>query len=50
MLEPEPKEPSPSPDVAAVLRELGARDVDRLTPLEALELVATWQRRLREPS
>jgi hypothetical protein len=30
-----------------VLKELGALDVSSLTPLEALNLLAEWQRRLK---
>jgi DNA mismatch repair protein MutS len=49
-----PGQPEPTPQLGLfpptadpVLRELGALDVASLTPLEALNLLAEWQRRLK---
>jgi len=49
-----PGQPEPSPQLGLfpptadpVLKELGALDVASLTPLEALNLLAEWQRRLK---
>jgi DNA mismatch repair protein MutS len=38
--------PPPDPVTAEILQELRRQDPDRLTPLEALERVAEWRRRL----
>jgi DNA mismatch repair protein MutS len=38
---------APDPRLEALRRELEATDVDRLRPIEALQLVAEWQKRLR---
>ncbi|HEV2054006.1 MAG TPA: DNA mismatch repair protein MutS [Methylomirabilota bacterium] len=49
-----PGQPEPTPQLGLfphtanpVLKELGALDVSSLTPLEALNLLAEWQRRLK---
>ena len=49
-----PGQPEPSPQLGLfpptadpVLKELGALDVASLTPLEALNLLAEWQQRLK---
>jgi len=49
-----PGQPDPAPQLGLfahtadpVLKELGALDVSSLTPLEALNLLAEWQRRLK---
>ncbi len=33
---------------ADILAEIRGKDVDRLTPIEALGLLAGWQRKLRD--
>jgi DNA mismatch repair protein MutS len=52
-----PGQPDPDPQLGLfahpadpVLKELGALDVSSLTPLEALNLLAEWQRRLKAQS
>ena len=45
--EPENRGPAPDPSVAEVLAELRACDPDRLTPIDALQRLDAWVRRLR---
>ena len=40
-------EPARDPAASEILAEMRESDPDRLTPLEALQLLATWRRRLR---
>ncbi len=51
LMEPAPAAPEPpDPAAAEVLAEIRLKDPDRLTPLEALELLTSWRRRLRDGS
>jgi DNA mismatch repair protein MutS len=43
---PAPREEPVDPAVAEVLAELRSKDPDRMTPIEALTLLAAWRRRL----
>ncbi|HEX6852913.1 MAG TPA: DNA mismatch repair protein MutS [Candidatus Polarisedimenticolaceae bacterium] len=47
LAEPEPRTPPPDPSVAEILAELRACDPDRLTPIDALQRLDAWVRRLR---